>query len=169
MIQINKLMFYLKVVPLFALALAAFSAGAVIEIAPLSSPELESRYRVLIEELRCPKCQNQNLSDSDSPIAADLREQIRVLLEEGKSDEEVIAYLVDRYGDFVRYRPAVQPSTWLLWFAPLGLAGLAFAGVFLVVRGHQRAKKQAAKLSVEEQRRLNTLLSSSSKPSDKHL
>ncbi|MFA5631511.1 MAG: cytochrome c-type biogenesis protein [Porticoccaceae bacterium] len=142
---------------------------AVIEIAPLSSAELEARYRLLIEELRCPKCQNQNLSDSDSPIAADLREQIRVLLEDGKSDEEVVAYLVDRYGDFVRYRPAVQTNTLVLWFAPAAFVVLALIAVLLVVRGHQRAKNRTMALSLEEQRRLDSLLSSPSKSGDEHL
>jgi len=149
--------------------LGAAHTMAVIEIAPLSTPELEARYRLLIEELRCPKCQNQNLSDSDSPIAADLREQIRVLLEEGKSDEEVVAYLVDRYGDFVRYRPAVQSNTLVLWFAPAVFVVLALIVVILVVRSHQQSKNRTVGLSKEEQRRLDSLLSSSSKSGDEHL
>ena len=164
--KLNKL---IKLISMFALVLGTVSAMAVIEIAPLSTAELEARYRLLIEELRCPKCQNQNLSDSDSPIAADLREQIRVLLEEGKSDQEVVAYLVDRYGDFVRYRPAVQPNTLVLWFAPAVFAVLALVAVFFVVRGHQRAKSRVAELSLEEQRRLDSLLSSPPKSGDKHL
>ncbi len=136
------------------------SAGAVIEIEPLSSPELEARYRELIEELRCPKCQNQNLAASNSPIASDLRAQVRTLLEEGKSDREIVAYLVDRYGDFVRYRPPVQENTLLLWFGP-GLLLLAGAVVvFLVVRIYRRSREApGADLSPGERERLDALVS----------
>jgi len=134
-------------------------ANAVIEIAPLSSEELEGRYRELIEELRCPKCQNQNLADSNSPISVDLREQVRVLLEEGKSDEEVVAYLVDRYGDFVRYRPAVKENTLVLWFGPaaVGLLGLLVI-VSFIRRQRSVAMPKDDQLSPEEQARLNDLL-----------
>lgn len=140
------------------LLLASVSAVAVIEIAPLSSAELEARYRELLAELRCPKCQNQNLADSDSPIAADLREQVRVLLEEGKSDDEVVAYLVDRYGDFVRYRPAVQSNTLVLWFGPAVLGVLALLAIVLVVRAYRRPRSATPDLSEAERRRLQQLL-----------
>jgi len=140
------------------LLLASVSAVAVIEIAPLSSAELEARYRELLAELRCPKCQNQNLADSDSPIAADLREQVRALLEEGKSDDEVVAYLVDRYGDFVRYRPAVQSNTLVLWFGPAVLGVLALLAIVLVVRAYRRPRSATPDLSEAERRRLQQLL-----------
>ncbi len=140
------------------LAMLAWSAGAVIEIAPLSNAELELRYRDLIEELRCPKCQNQNLADSNSPIAADLREQVRVLLEEGKSDDEIVAFLVDRYGEFVRYKPALNANTAVLWFAPLGLVILGAAVVFFVVRAYRRTAVAAGELSEQERARLAELL-----------
>lgn len=141
------------------LIIASPSLWAVIEIAPLSSEALEARYRELIEELRCPKCQNQNLSDSDSPIAADLREQVRVLLEEGKSDEEVVAYLVHRYGDFVRYRPAVQKSTVVLWFAPALFLICALLAIFMVVKTYRKPKIEEGELSETERDRLNMLMS----------
>lgn len=144
-------------------AVACHQAAAVIEIAPLSSEELEGRYRVLIEELRCPKCQNQNLADSNSPIAADLREQVRVLLEKGKSDEEIVAYLVDRYGDFVRYRPAVKNNTLVLWFAPAGLGLLALVIVVLVVRTYRRPAAASTVLDAAEQQRLAELMSADDK------
>lgn len=136
---------------------ACMNTWAVIEIAPLSNEALEQRYRELIEELRCPKCQNQNLADSNSPIAADLREQVRVLLEEGKTDEETIAFLVERYGDFVRYRPAVKDNTLLLWFAPAALVLVAIFAIVLVVRGYRRPLKSGA-LDADEQARLQALL-----------
>ena len=74
------------------------------------------RYRTLTEELRCPKCQNQNIADSNAPIAMDLRKEIFRMLEEGQSNDQIIDYLVARYGDFVRYRPPVTKTTLLLWY-----------------------------------------------------
>jgi cytochrome c-type biogenesis protein CcmH len=144
------------------LAMVAWSAHAVIEIAPLSTEDLEVRYRELIEELRCPKCQNQNLADSNSPIAADLREQVRVLLEEGKSDDEIVAFLVDRYGDFVRYKPALNANTAVLWFAPMALLVLGIVVVFFVVRAYRRTAVTAGELSEQERARLAELLGQTS-------
>ena len=140
------------------LVLVALKAVAVIEIAPLSSEELESRYRVLIDELRCPKCQNQNLADSNSPIAADLRAQIRTQLEAGKSDEEIVTYLVQRYGEFVRYRPAVKKDTLVLWFAPGVIFVVAMIIALVVIRGHRRQAAAEAPLSDTEKQRLERLV-----------
>lgn len=149
------------------LLLAAVKALAVIEIAPLSNEELEARYRVLIEELRCPKCQNQNLADSNSPIAADLRAQIRTLLEEGKSDEEIVTYLVHRYGEFVRYRPAVKKDTLVLWFAPAVIFVLALVVALAVIRGYRRRPAAEAPLSDEEKQRLDQLVADAGDKGDK--
>ena len=131
---------------------------AVIEIAPLPSEELEARYRDLIEELRCPKCQNQNLADSNAPIAADLREQVRKLLEQGRSDDEIVEFLVERYGDFVRYKPALQGSTLVLWFAPALLLVVGLAVIYLVVRTSRRSQVGTGELKPEERERLAELL-----------
>jgi cytochrome c-type biogenesis protein CcmH len=144
---------------LLTLLLMGSPAWAVIEIAPLSNETLEQRYRSLLEELRCPKCQNQNLADSNSPIAADLREQVRVMLEEGKSDDETVAFLVARYGDFVRYRPAVKDNTLVLWFAPALLLLVAVFVIVLVVRAYRRPLK-SGELDADEQARLQALLQS---------
>ena len=95
------------------------NANAVIETYEFSSPELEVRYKALSQELRCPKCQNQNIADSNAPISRDLRAIVHEQLEAGASDEEIIVYLVDRYGEFVRYRPGVDNNTFWLWSAPL--------------------------------------------------
>lgn len=106
---------------------------AVVELEQLSTDALQERYLSLIEELRCPKCQNQNLAGSDSMIAQDLRREVRVLLEEGKSDKEIKDFLVQRYGDFVLYRPPVSGTTLWVWVLPavLFLGGLIVA-VFVV-------------------------------------
>ncbi|HAJ72972.1 MAG TPA: cytochrome c-type biogenesis protein CcmH [Methylophilaceae bacterium] len=101
------------------------------EAKPLAQdPVLEGRLKTLSQELRCLVCQNQTLSESNAPLAEDLRNEIRQQMREGKSNQEVIDYLVARYGDFVRYRPPLKESTWLLWFGPfIGIiagAGLLF-------------------------------------------
>ena len=106
-------------------------AMAVIETYEFSSPELERRYHQLSQELRCPKCQNQNIADSNAPIARDLRVVLYEQLEQGATDDEILAFMVARYGEFVRYRPGVDHNTILLWAAPgllliLGAAGLLF-------------------------------------------
>ena len=147
-----------KLMTLCLLLLSVTAAHAVIEIAPLSSAEREARYRVLIEELRCPKCQNQNLADSSAPIAADLREQVRTLLEEGHSDDEIVAYLVDRYGEFVRYRPALNMDTAVLWLAPGALLLVGVVTIVLVVRRSPRRAGLSGPLSASEKQQLAALL-----------
>lgn len=119
--------------------LASLHANAVIETYEFSSPELEVRYKALSQELRCPKCQNQNIADSNAPISRDLRAIVHEQLEAGASDEEIIVYLVDRYGEFVRYRPGVDNNTFWLWSAPLILLLMALTVVWLQVRGDRKA------------------------------
>ena len=105
---------------------SALAAGQV-DVFEFSSPEMEARYRALIDEFRCPKCLNTNLSGSDAPIAKDLRKTVhRLLVEEGMSDQEVRDFLQQRYGDFVLYNPPFKPGTWILWLAPVffGLIGI---------------------------------------------
>jgi cytochrome c-type biogenesis protein CcmH len=119
--------------------LASLNANAVIETYEFSAPELELRYKALSQELRCPKCQNQNIADSNAPISRDLRAIVHEQLEAGASDEEIIVYLVDRYGEFVRYRPGVDNNTFWLWSAPLILLLMALTVVWLQIRGDRKA------------------------------
>lgn len=109
------------------------------------------RFHALTEELRCVKCQNQSLADSDAPIAHDLRHEVLTLMRQDKTDGEVKQYLVARYGEFVLYRPQVDPSTWLLWFGPAVL--LLFGGLVVanVVRKRSGSNKAADEASNEEQ------------------
>ncbi len=98
----------------------------------------EARFRDLTHELRCVMCQNQSIADSEALIAVDLRREILQLMREGRSDDEIRRFLVDRYGQFVLYKPQVEPSTWLLWFGPV-LVLLAGGGVvWHVVRDRAR-------------------------------
>ena len=109
------------------------SAFAVVELEPLSSELLQTRYNALIEELRCPKCQNQNLAGSDSAIAQDLRREVRIMLEAGRTDREIKDFLVARYGDFVLYRPPMSGVTLWVWVLPVLLLGLGITvGVFAI-------------------------------------
>jgi len=107
---------------------------AVIETYEFSSPGLEARYKALSQELRCPKCQNQNIADSNAPISRDLRAIVHEQLEAGATDEEIIDFLVDRYGEFVRYRPGMDANTLWLWSAPLILLVMAVAVVVMQIR-----------------------------------
>ena len=117
------------------------NAIAVIETYEFSTPELELRYKALSQELRCPKCQNQNIADSNAPISRDLRAIVHEQLEAGASDDQIITYLVDRYGEFVRYRPGVDGNTFWLWSAPIILFLMAFAVVWLQIRGDRDVTK----------------------------
>jgi len=130
-------MYRFIVLALLAMGLSAPSF-AVIETYEFDNPVQEKRYHHFTVELRCPKCQNQNLNDSDSPIAADLRRELHSLLIDGKSDTEITAFMVDRYGDFILYRPRLNNETMVLWFAP-GIL-LLLGGVLIVVIA-RRARK----------------------------
>ncbi|CDF83062.1 Cytochrome c-type biogenesis protein CcmH [Pseudomonas knackmussii B13] len=122
------------------------------------------RFRDLTTELRCPKCQNQDIADSNAPIAADLRKQIYEQLKQGKSDDQIVDYMVARYGDFVRYKPPVNERTWLLWFGPAALLGFGVLVIgVMVARRRRGASGAASTLSAEEQARLNQLLDNQDK------
>lgn len=115
---------------LLLMSVLALSARAEnFDLYEFESAEQEARFEALIAELRCPKCQNNNLADSNAPIAKDLRERTYELLREGRSDEEIIGHLKDRYGEFITYRPPLNAVTLLLWFGPL----LLLLGVAAVV------------------------------------
>ena len=129
----SRWLFFVLLIPL-----ASLNAFAVIETYEFSEPELELRYKALSQELRCPKCQNQNIADSNAPISRDLRAIVHEQLEAGASDEEIIVYLVDRYGEFVRYRPGVDNNTFWLWSAPLILFLMALTVLWLQVRGDRK-------------------------------
>jgi len=101
---------------LFSLSLNLVFAEVMVY--PFDNELEELRFHSLLNELRCPKCQNQSLADSDAPIAHDLREKVYELLKDGKSDQEIRDYLINRYGEFISYRPALKGGNWLLWLAP---------------------------------------------------
>ncbi|WP_425479168.1 cytochrome c-type biogenesis protein [Pseudoxanthomonas composti] len=94
----------------------------------------EARFQALAHELRCVMCQNQSLADSNAQVAHDLRREVLVLMQQGRSDAQIKQFLVERYGEFVLYRPQVEPGTWLLWFGPLALLLLGGLVLWRVVR-----------------------------------
>lgn len=123
---------------LLACLLACMTALVLANDAPpaASDPALEKRVQALSEELRCLVCQNQTIADSHAELAIDLKNKVREMLAQGMSEQEVIDYMVQRYGDFVMYRPPLKGSTWLLWFGPFLLltGGIAVLGLKLKKR-----------------------------------
>lgn len=142
-----------------ALLLCCLSAGAVIETYQFDTPLQQQRYHAFIEELRCPKCQNQNLSGSDSEISKDLRRQIHRMIMDGKADIEITQYMVARYGDFILYRPRFNSQTAVLWFAPLVLLVLGLLVWWRMAAGRKNpVSPQHESLTDAEQARLQELL-----------
>ncbi|WP_020167251.1 MULTISPECIES: cytochrome c-type biogenesis protein [Methylotenera] len=130
------------------------------EANPLAvDPQLEVQVHRLSTELRCLVCQNQTLADSDAPLAEDLRVEIREMAAQGKSDQEIIDYLVARYGDFVLYRPPVKATTVLLWIGPFLLLVAGVIGLGLILRSRQK-QIIATPLNIDESRKVTELLNS---------
>lgn len=146
----------LKILVLTLLLCLVTPAFAVIEVFTFDDPVKEQRYRKLSEELRCLVCQNQNLADSNADLAKDLRHQVYNMIEAGKSDAEIIDYMVSRYGEFVLYRPPLQTNTVLLWAGPFVLLLGGLAGLAVFVRRRKSATREP--MSPEEQARLRRLL-----------
>ena len=134
-------------------------AQAAIDTYEFKNDAERDRFRELTKELRCPKCQNQDIADSNAPIATDLRREIFRMLGEGKDNQQILDFMVDRYGDFVRYKPALTGKTAILWFGPLVLllGGFVVIGVIVGRRRTRRATRTDT-LSAEERQRLDTLL-----------
>jgi cytochrome c-type biogenesis protein CcmH len=143
---------------LFFLSTAAHADSAT-EAAIAADPVAEKRLQALSEELRCLVCQNQNIADSNAELAQDLRREIRGMIRAGKSDKEIVDFMVARYGDFVLYRPPVKGITLLLWGGPVVL--LVF-GVFMLIRYQRRRAQRVADadrpLSDDEASRADALL-----------
>ena len=137
---------------------------AAIDVYEFDSEVDRKRYQSFIDEMRCPKCQNQNLSGSDSPIAMDLRRELYLMIEDGKSDKEIVDFMVERYGEFILYRPRVTSSTILLWGAPIFLLIAGIILLLLIVRKRRAIDLTASdsSLSPEERKRLAGLLSGTS-------
>lgn len=129
---------YVQILWMLGLLLVSSGSLAVVELHEFSSEQIRDRYDGLIEELRCPKCQNQNLAGSDSEVSADLRREVLIMLENGNSDDEIRRFMRDRYGDFILYSPPVEGKTLLVWVLPAIFLLLAIAVAVVVVRNATR-------------------------------
>lgn len=148
-----------------AVMLASAAAPAVVSSAwaepppapdqPLTDPAQEARARALFGDIRCVVCQHESIADSPAGIASDLRRLVREQIAAGKTDEEIKADLIRRYGDYALFQPPVRVGTWVLWFGPFALA--AGAGAVLFLRSRRRASVEAAPLTPEEERALAAL------------
>ena len=149
--------FFLLILSTIALACAANITFAK-DAAPLADdPVTEQRLIAISEEMRCLVCQNESLAGSRSDLANDLRREIRVLIVEGKTDEQIRNFMVERYGDFVLYRPPVKPITWLLWIGPFVILLAGIIGLMVYLRRRNQSMPSAT-LSAEDNRRIDTLL-----------
>jgi len=153
MIRIWMLMFVM-VIPGLAVAQ---------EARPLAeNPQAEARLKALAVELRCLVCQNQTLADSNAPLAEDLRREVREMIAKNMSDQEIIDFLVERYGDFVLYRPPLRVTTTLLWIGPFLLLAIGGAALILAVRRRQKTLPEAV-VSEADHKRVEHLLSDGAK------
>lgn len=139
-----------------------FSLGAwaseINESATAVDPVAEKRLQALAAELRCLVCQNQTIADSNAELAQDLRREVRNLIKAGQSDQQIIDFMVNRYGDFVLYRPPVRPMTLLLWGGPIGLLLLGMIGLIRHLRQRQQRLDAQAPVSAEALQRADALL-----------
>lgn len=160
--SLSILVFCLLVVVL-ASAMAPVKASSTNDDVSFSSAEQEALYYQLINELRCPKCQNQTIADSDAPLAKDLRERTYEMVSAGQSEQQVIDYMVLRYGDFVHYQPRFTWATSILWWGPWVVIGVGLIAVFIKLRWQPKTEA----LSASEQQRLAELQQTSER-GDQH-
>ena len=134
-------------------------ANAAIDTYEFKNEEDRVRFRSLTTELRCPKCQNQDIADSNSAIATDLRNEIYRMMEEGQPNETIVEFMVARYGEFVLYNPRLSSNTYLLWFAPIALFCLGILIVVLLSRRSRLAPVEQVdpELNQAEQQRLDNI------------
>ncbi|MGL1959527.1 MAG: cytochrome c-type biogenesis protein CcmH [Colwellia sp.] len=156
-----------KVLLLVAIIVFSFLVTKPVQASPVETFEFKDdvtkvRFQALSKELRCPKCQNQNLADSNSPIAEDLRRELYQLLQQGKADSEVVDFMVARYGEFVLYRPRVSSLTYVLWFGPALLIFFGIIIVIIILRKKPSTKENLV-LTPTQQNKLKKLLDEKNK------
>lgn len=152
-----------------------FSSGAfaVVDLYEFDDDAQLQRYQTFVQELRCPKCQNQNLSGSNSPIASDLRREVHRLISSGASDDEVVDFMVARYGEYVLYKPRARGAALLLWLAPGVLLLLGMMILWWILRRRSKSlvvsgqAEEGCELSGEQRERLSALLESESADTNK--
>ena len=149
----DKLFFALLLIFTWSLAQAGEA------VSTNDDPVLEKRVMALSDKLRCLVCQNQTIADSNAELAVDLKNQVREKLRQGQTEQQVLDFMVARYGDFVLFQPQVKSTTWLLWFGPFVLLVLGFVVLIATLRKRSKLLQQAPALSAEEHARATSLLS----------
>jgi len=147
---------------IFLIALCVMGLGSAFanEAAPLADdPVTEQRLISISEEMRCLVCQNESLAGSRSELANDLRREIRILIKEGKSDDQIRNFMVERYGDFVLYRPPVKPVTWLLWIGPFVILAIGIAALLTYLRRRNNSLPNVTLTDLDNQK-IDALLKS---------
>ena len=149
-----------KLIALFAVAILSLATPSyAAEAQSIGDPVVEARVKKLSEELRCLTCMGQSIADSQSGFSEDMKREIREMIAKGKTDAQIMEFMVQRYGDFVLYRPPVKETTWLLWFGPFVFFILALWG--LVAKLKKRNKSSAKELTSEEKAKAAQLLNES--------
>ena len=141
---------------LFLVLLWSTSALAGVEVHKFDNPEQEQQYNRLVAELRCLVCQNQNLADSNAELAQDLRQEVYEMIQNGATDQEIVSFMVARYGDFVLYRPPFKSTTAFLWIGPFIILAVGFVILLMFIR--KRRQSAAVELDETEQARAQKLL-----------
>jgi len=146
---------FLSLLCALLLSAISFNSLARVDIHKFDNPQQEADYKQLVGELRCLVCQNQNLADSNAELATDLREQVYQMLKDGHSKDDIVKYMVQRYGDFVLYNPPVKKITYLLWGGPFLLLVLAMIVIMLYMR---RQKQEQPEISQTQKQKIHQLL-----------
>ncbi len=137
--------------------LSRFALASPVETFEFDNEVDKIRFQALSKELRCPKCQNQNLADSNSTVAIALRLELYNMIKDGRADSEIVTFMVGRYGEFVLYKPRVSGLTYVLWFGPILFILIGIVVVIVMVK-RKPEKKEALALSSQQQDKLNELL-----------
>ncbi|MBA0216156.1 cytochrome c-type biogenesis protein CcmH [Pectobacterium brasiliense] len=145
----------MRVLSFLGALLLSFSVLASSEVLRFDNDTQEQQFRELTMQLRCPKCQNNSIADSNSMIASDMRQKVYELMQQGQTKEQVVDYMVDRYGYFVTYEPPITPFTILLWLLP---ALFLAAGAWMIIRRTRRIRSVKEPMSEQDKKRLQTLL-----------
>ncbi|KFF65141.1 cytochrome c [Pectobacterium brasiliense] len=145
----------MRVLSFLGALLLSFSVLASSEVLRFDNDTQEQQFRELTMQLRCPKCQNNSIADSNSMIASDMRQKVYELMQQGQTKEQVVDYMVDRYGYFVTYEPPITPFTILLWLLP---ALFLAAGAWMIIRRARRIRSVKEPMSEQDKKRLQTLL-----------
>lgn len=159
-----KTLIHIALISLLLVSNSAFANDTPVEF---KNDADKQRFETLIEEIRCLVCQNQSLADSNAELAQDLRKEVYDMIMSGKDDNEITQFLVERYGDFVLYRPPLKENTWLLWFGPFLFLLIGSIAAIIIIRKQSASTDTVSELNEEQQQRLAELLDEKSDEENK--